>query len=250
MASTAIASGITSAFATTLIGKEEIAERTMAFHFERPDDFTFRAGQYVELSLLDPPETDWEGNTREMSLVSAPSDRDLVIATRMRETAFKRSLDGLLPGTAVQMDGPAGHFILPRSYSRPVVMIAGGIGIAPFVSMIVDATRRVLPHEIHLFYSSGWPEYTPYLAQLQRLHASNRHFHLIPTMTEMERSHVGWWGETGHVDRAMLERHLSSLDDAVYYIAGSSGMVADTENLLRRSGVEEFHIHTEQFGGY
>lgn len=250
MASTATASGITSAFATTLIGKEEIAERTMAFHFERPEEFTFRAGQYVELSLLDPPETDWEGNTREMSLVSAPSDRDLVIATRMRDTAFKRSLDALLPGAAVQMDGPSGHFTLPRNYSRRIVMIAGGIGVTPFVSMIVDATRRVLPHEIHLFYSSGWPEYTPYLAQLERLHASNRHFHFIPSMTEMERSRVEWWGETGHVDRAMLERHLTSLDGAAYYIAGASGMVVDIENLLHRSGVDEFNIHTEKFGGY
>lgn len=249
MASTATRTYSTT-FVTTLIGKEEVAEGTMAIHFERPPEFDFRAGQYVELTLRDPAETDWEGNTREMSLASAPSDRDLVIATRIRDTAFKRSLNALDPGSKVQIDGPMGGFTLTRNVWRPVVMIAGGIGITPFLSMLIDVTRRGLPQEIHLFYADGWPEHTAYLHQLERMQAGHRHVHFIPTMTEVERSHEEWRGETGRVDREMLERHLPSLPEAVYYIAGSSGMVTDTENLLRRAGAEDRDIHSEQFGGY
>jgi ferredoxin-NADP reductase len=58
----------TSARTTTLIKREEIAEGTIAFHFAKPLDFKFRAGQAVDITLLNPPETDAEGNTRAFSI--------------------------------------------------------------------------------------------------------------------------------------------------------------------------------------
>jgi hypothetical protein len=75
-----------------LTKREEIAEGTMAFHFAKPADFQFRAGQSIDLTLLNPPETDAEGNSRAFSIASAPFDNDLMIATRMRDTALKRVL--------------------------------------------------------------------------------------------------------------------------------------------------------------
>jgi len=68
---------------------EEIAEGTMAFHLAKPSDFLFRAGQSIDLTLINPPETDAGGNTRAFSIASAPFDPDLLIATRMRDTTFK-----------------------------------------------------------------------------------------------------------------------------------------------------------------
>ena len=71
---------------------EEIAEGTMAFYFDRPPGFEFKAGQSIDLTLIDPPETDFEGDTRVFSVASSPHDAHLMIATRMRDTAFKRVL--------------------------------------------------------------------------------------------------------------------------------------------------------------
>ena len=68
-----------------LISKETIADGTMAFHFSKPDDFEFRAGQCADFTLIDPPQTDQEGNVRAFSLVQAPYEPDLVVATRMRD---------------------------------------------------------------------------------------------------------------------------------------------------------------------
>ncbi len=73
-----------------LTKREEVADGTMAFHFEKPEGFLYRAGQFADFTLIDPPETDAEGNIRGFSLASAPCERDLKIATRMRDTAFKR----------------------------------------------------------------------------------------------------------------------------------------------------------------
>ena len=77
---------------STLIRREEVAEGTMAFHFEKPSGFSFRAGQFADVTLTDPPETDAKGNTRTFSIASPPFANELVFTTRMRNTAFKRSL--------------------------------------------------------------------------------------------------------------------------------------------------------------
>src|SRR6185312_5549383 len=95
-----------------LIKKEEVANETMAFHFEKPTDFIFKAGQFADFTLLNPPETDEEGNTRGFSLAHAPYEEDLMITTRMRDTAFKRVLRNLPVGTEVKLDAPYGNFVL------------------------------------------------------------------------------------------------------------------------------------------
>src|ERR1019366_830350 len=77
---------------STLMRREEVAEGTMAFHFEKPSGFSFRAGQFADVTLIDPPETDAKGNTRTFSIASPPFAEELVFTTRMRNTAFKRSL--------------------------------------------------------------------------------------------------------------------------------------------------------------
>ncbi len=87
-----------------LLDKVEVAEGTMAFHFEKPPGFDFRPGQSANLTLLNPPETDSEGNVRTFSVASAPFEDQLMFATRMRDTAFKRSLMKVPLGTAVKMD--------------------------------------------------------------------------------------------------------------------------------------------------
>ncbi|MBI1874064.1 MAG: hypothetical protein HYZ58_10825 [Acidobacteria bacterium] len=81
--------------------RDEVAERTMAFHVDKPPSFRFKEGQSVDLTLIDPPESDSEGNTRTFSIASAPQDQQLMIATRMRDTAFERVLASLPIGDMV-----------------------------------------------------------------------------------------------------------------------------------------------------
>src|SRR5262249_47852168 len=123
------------AHTTALRKREQIAEGTIAFHFEKPAGFEFRAGQFLDWTLINPLETDAEGNTRAFSIVSAPFESD-VIATRMRDTAFKRVLRSMPLGTEVKIDGPSGSFTLHKNSAKPAVFLAGGIGITPFVSMV------------------------------------------------------------------------------------------------------------------
>ena len=80
------------AYEVALKEKKQLAEGTIAFIFEKPNGFHFKAGQHIRMTLIHPPETDSEGHSRFFSLANSPQEKDLVIAMRMRDTAFKRVL--------------------------------------------------------------------------------------------------------------------------------------------------------------
>ncbi len=239
-----------SAHTARLTSRQDIAEGTMAFHFAKPADFQFRAGQSVDITLLNPPETDAEGNTRAFSIASAPFENDLLIATRMRDTAFKRVLRKAALPLEVKMEGPSGSFVLHRKAEKPGVFLAGGIGITPFLSIILQATHDKAPHQLYLFYGNRRPEDAAFLDVLTRGSKENPNFHLIATMSEMEKSHREWKGETGFINKDMLAKHLPSLQGPIYYLAGPPAMVAAMRRMLTEAGVDEDDIRTEEFSGY
>lgn len=235
---------------TKLIGKREVAEGTMEFSFERPSGFDYRAGQTVDLTLIDPPETDAEGNMRTFSLVSAPHEPMLKIATRLRDTAFKRTLKNMAPASDIALAGPFGAFFLHENAARPAVFLAGGIGITPFHSMITDAAHRALPHHLLLFYSNRRPEDAPFLSELEAIALRYPNFTFVPTMTEMAESPSAWEGERGFIDAAMLSRHLPANLMPIYYLAGPQAMVTAMRTLLNSIGVSNDDIRFEEFAGY
>jgi len=237
-------------FLVQLCDRQQVAERTIAFRLEKPVDFVFKPGQFVEITLMNPPESDAEGNSRAFSIASSPRDDSLLLATRLRESAFKRVLSHARQGTQVKIDGPFGDLRLHNDSSRTAVMLCGGIGITPFRSIIVNATENKLPHRIFLFYSNRRPEDSPFLEELQVLEKQNPRFKLIGCMTEMERSRRGWDGEREKIHRQMLEKYLGGLPSAFYYITGPPGFVAGMRKMLADSGVDDDNVRTEEFSGY
>ena len=235
---------------SVLTKREEIAEGTMAFHFARPAGFEFQAGQSIDLTLIAPPETDDEGNIRAFSIASSPLYPHLMIATRMRDTAFKRVLRKMAIGTEVNIEGPFGSFKLHRNPEKPAVLLAGGIGITPFFSIVQHAAQDSLPHTLYLFYSNRRPEDAAFLSALRDLTKQNPNFRFIPTMSEMEKSQREWGGENGFINREMLIRHVASLQGPVYYLAGPPAMVGAMRQMLVAAGAEEDDIRTEEFSGY
>ena len=233
-----------------LMRREEVAKGTMAFHFEKPFAFNFKAGQSADVTLTNPPDTDAEGNTRTFSIASPPFENELVFTTRMRDTAFKRSLKEVPLATEVKIGSAAGSFTLHKNPAKPAVFLAGGIGITPFLSIVRQADHDRLPHKLYLFYSNRRPEDAAFLDTLQTLETTNPNFHLICTMTEMSKSNKEWKGETVLIDKEMLSRHLAVLQGPIYYIAGPPTMVAAMGQTLVGAGVEEDDIRAEEFAGY
>jgi ferredoxin-NADP reductase len=233
-----------------LVRKEQVAEGTMAFTFSRPAAFEFRAGQAMDLTLIDPRQTDAEGDVRTFTIASAPFDDQLMIATRMRDTAFKRVLHAAAPGLTLKMDGPSGSFSLHKNVAKPAVFLAGGIGVTPFLSIVRQAVNDGSRRALVLFYSNRRPEDAAFLSVLEGLSGGEAGFRLVPTMTEMDTSQRPWTGETGLIDRDMLLRHIPELQGPIYYVAGPPAMVSAMQRMLAAAGVDEDDVRTEEFSGY
>jgi ferredoxin-NADP reductase len=233
-----------------LTRREAVAEGTMAFYSSKPPGFQHRAGQSLLMTLVDPPETDGEGNARTFTIASAPHEAELMIATRMRDTAFKRVLKTAPIGWVVKIDGPNGEMVLHDDPARPAVFLAGGIGITPFLSMARDAAERRLPHRLYLFYSNRRPEDAAFLPELQEMERLNPNYRLIATMAEPEKSARRWAGETGFIRREMLERHISDITAPMYYFAGPPPMTLAMQQMLEGIGIGEEAMRYEEFYGY
>lgn len=227
-----------------LIKKEEVANGTMAFHLEKPEGFTYKAGQNADFTIVNPPETDEEGNTRPFSFASSPEESDLYFATRMRDTAFKRTLKNCEELT-IEFDGPMGDFTLHQKEERPAIFLIGGIGITPIYSIIKDATSRNLPHKLYLFYSNRTQKDAAFLADLKILKDRNSNFTFVPTFTDEEVTEA----EKGYINADMIKQH-ATIDNAVFYLSGPSAMVTAMRKTLSEMGVIDDDIKTEEFSGY
>ena len=235
---------------TRLVRRETVAEGTMAFYFAKPSSFRHQAGQSLLLTLVNPPETDGEGNGRTFTIASAPHELELMIATRMRDTAFKRVLKTAPAGTTVSIDGPNGEMVLHDDVARPAVFLAGGIGITPFLAIARHAAKERLPHRLYLFYANRRPEDAAFLPELQKLEQLNPNYRLIAIMAEPEKSAQRWSGETGFIRRELLERHLADITSPMYYFAGPPPMTMAMNKMLEEIGIGEQAMRYEEFYGY
>ena len=222
----------------------------MTFHFDKPAGFTFTPGQAGDFTLTNPPETDAEGDKRSFSLAGAPYEADLIIATRMRDTAFKRSLKIIPLGTELTLDAPWGELVLHDDATIPAVFLTGGIGITPVRSIVLQATHDKVDRKLILFYSNHRPEDAAFLDELTQAQSKNPDFTLIATMTDMGKSAQPWQGETGAIDKAMLLKYLGDLATPIYYISGPPAMVDAMQKMLNEAGVKPSSIRAEEFSGY
>ena len=233
----------------TIKEKREVAKGTLFVRFDLlGEEVDFRAGQYFWLTLLDPPYDDEKGPRRHISVATSPNERGaLGLATRLRDTAFKRSLAELPVGTEVDVEHPKGEFVLPAETDLPYVFIAGGIGITVFRSMLLYIAEERLPHRVTLVYSNRDRESTAFLDELTGLAREHENIDLVLTMTEDE----GWDGETRIVGPDLLGDHLDGdLSGYRYLLAGPPGMVEAVTGSLHEAGIPEEHIRPERFSGY
>jgi ferredoxin-NADP reductase len=203
--------------------------------------------------------TDAEGNTRGFSVSSAPSEDVITITTRLRDTAFKRSLQALPLGTMVTIEGPFGDLRIDDA-TRPAVVLTGGIGITPFRSMVVEASRDGgFAQRVVVIHSNRRPADAPFLLDLQTLAQQDPNLTYVPTMTEVAPLD-DWSGERGKIDVSLLRRHLDGVSAAaffldgppypVYYLTGPPGLVRAMRSLILDLGISESDLRTEEFTGY
>jgi ferredoxin-NADP reductase len=229
--------------------KREVAKGTLLVIFDlQGEEVDFRPGQYFWVELLDPPYDDEKGARRHISVVTSPTERGILgLCTRLRDSAFKRSLVELPVGTEVEVEQPKGNFALPEDTGPHYVFVAGGIGITVFRSMLryIDDTGE--PYRVTLVYSNRDRESTAFLDELEELDARADWFRLVATMTQDS----GWGGETRRVDADMLAEVIGDdLASHRFLVAGPPAMTEGVVDALKGAGVPEERILSDGFSGY
>lgn len=226
-----------------LVSKKEIATGTTAFHFAKPKGYNYLAGQYCDWFLPQVLKSRKETGIRSFSLSSAPFEKELMITIRNRNTAFKNALNSFSKGLQIIMNGPQGDLILENS-KKSLVLIAGGIGVTPFRSIILQARNDKNPGKIFLFHFNRHVKDAPFLEEFNKL--KNKNFKYIPVITQDK----SWTGEKGHLTKNLLLKYIRSLPMATYYLAGSPDMVRNVKKELIRIKIPEEVIRQEEFDGY
>ena len=232
-----------------LVDRRMIAVRTLAFEIDPAEPFDFKAGQTCDVLIPHPAQTDDRGNARTFSIASPPGVTPLLFATRLTDSAFKRTLAEAPPGLLLELDGPYGSFTLHHNAARPAVFLAGGIGITPFHSMIADVSRRRLPHRITLLYANTSASSAPFLDELERWGRENANFRLAATITAPVTSEP-WPFDTGRIDAAFVKTHVQDPGAAVFYIAGPARFVEAMGSLVTAIGADPDSVKSEEFPGY
>jgi ferredoxin-NADP reductase len=229
--------------------KREVAKGTLLVTFDLlGHEVDFQRGQYFFVTLPDVGHQDEKGLRRHITVVTSPNERGVLgLCTRLRDTAFKRSLAELPVGAEVDVEEPKGEFVLPTETDRPYVFIAGGIGITVFRSMLRYIAEEDLRHRVTLVYSNRDQESASFLDELSALERDNPNLRLVLTMTD----DPAWEGETRRVDADLLRDHLDGeLGAFTYLVAGPPAIVEAMEKTLREAAVPEEQIRPERFSGY
>jgi len=210
--------------------------------------FSFWPGQWVDLYIAGPAEVP-DGIIGGFSMTSSPLHRDYI------ELAIKRIPEGRASvylhdraqvGDKVIIDGGYGDFYYREGMGQPLVLIAGGIGITPLMSMIRFVDEAQLDVNVTLVYSAKRPSELVFFEELQAMSARNARIrcHFTVTAPDLEP----WTGDMGRIDRGRLTPLLNAggtTAEALYFVCGPRGFAEDVEAILGELGADRSRIRRE-----
>lgn len=212
----------------------------------RPD---FTPGQYFFITLKPADEEHKEDLTHHFSIVNSPNQKNtLSLTTRLRleQSLFKRTLNEAKVGDAVEIGKIAGSFVLPEATDHPIVFIALGIGITPYMSMLRYAFEKGQKYDFTLIYSDNETASMPFLNELKQMEANNDNLKFIPVVTKDEN----WQGEKRHIDADFLKDYFEDIAANLYFVSGPPPAVKAVAENLKSAGIAEENIKTDSFSGY
>jgi ferredoxin-NADP reductase len=231
----------------TVTETREVAKGTLLVLFAVDEYPDYRPGAYFWVELPERGHADEKGLRRHISLVTSPTDLGVVgLATRLRDSAFKRTLAELEVGDEVEVEEPKGSFLLPADTTAKYVFVAGGIGITVFRSMLRYVADTGEPYRVTLVYSNRDRESAAFLDELAELEERIPGLRVVLVMTDEPE----WEGETRRLDADVLAELVGGLDDKTFLVAGPPAMAQSVADALGVAGVPEERLLTDRFSGY
>lgn len=212
---------------------------------ERCLPFTFVPGQFLNLAF-------WIGGARmnrSYSISSSPNQRehvDLTVRREPRGAVSRHIVDLLKVGDTIEAGGPVGKFTFDGTEVDSIVLISGGVGITPMVSISRYLTEQSWPGDIFFIYVCRTPSDYILADTIAALARENPKLHVIITMTRPEGT--DWQGPRGHLTAELLTQSVPELTARRIHLCGPIPMMDATKVLLAEIGVPSDQLKTEAFG--
>jgi glycine betaine catabolism B len=228
--------------------KEEIAEGTLQVELGLAEGTVdFKAGQFFSLKFPQLVTGDGRSNVRLFGLVNSPAvNTKIITITREGVSDFKKYLQTAEEGIEGEVREIKGDMTLPENNLKPLVIITGGIGIVPYLSMVCEMFEKKLDYSVTLIYSNTNKARTIYLDKLQEWAKMLTGFKLVLTMTQDS----SWPGQKGRIDEQMIRESVKNIDEATFMISGTPRFVPSMVKLLNGLGVKPENRKFEIFTGY
>ncbi len=222
----------------TLVDKKTVAPDTTSFIFRPEAEFTWQAGQFIKYRL-DNPTPDERHQDRFFTISTAPFEKNLMLTTRFtanKSSTFKKDLQNLPVGNVIQAQGPSGNFILENP-NQKYVFIAGGIGITPFRSILLEMAHQNQPINVILLYANKTADFV-FKDELEKLKQTNPDFR------------IEYFVDPARIDQNSIKQKVFDFNDRLFYVSGPEPMVEGTLDILEKMGLGKDNIKRDYFPGY
>lgn len=228
----------------SFVGRESLTPSVEELSFRASRLLRFEAGQYLELEVPH-AHADSRGTRREFSIVSAPEELPVVKVAMRRgsQSTYKKALAEIEPGAELSVSGIWGDFVLPRNPATPVLLVAAGIGVTPFVSQLRHLRLSGGARDAVFVYVASGAEELAFRDDLEQAGIPV----IIFTRDEPGDLPAHWqWAEGVRLDADGLHQVVPDLSSRHAYISGPPGLIADLAPALEKA----HGLTTDAFSGY
>lgn len=222
----------------TLIEKRQETLDAVSFFLKPSSPILWTPGQFL-IYTLNHINPDNRGKMRFFTISSAPFENHIAISTKIDDknpSSFKKALSQMQLGGKIEGKGPDGNFILEDVFAE-YVFIAGGIGITPFRSIILDLANDKSPINVTLLYANKTADIL-FKNELEEIAKSNPNFK------------INYFISPSHITKGSIQEFVPDLKKPLYYISGPNNMAEDLLAVLKGLGIEGKRIKLDYFHGY
>lgn len=222
-----------------LLEKKQETEDTFSFIFLPEEPLSWKAGQFIFYTIPH-EDKDGRGDTRHFTITTPPYENKIMLTTRysfQKSSSFKKALFAKEPGDIVEVRDIRGNFTI-EDVDNKFVFIAGGIGITPFYSILLELENQKKIKDIILIYSNRKKENIVFRDELERMNKEHPGLRIVYIFSPQ------------HCDKELIQESVSDIQKRIFYLSGPFRMVKSVEEALKELKVDKNKIKKDYIPGY
>lgn len=222
-----------------LVHSELLTPNIKSLSFEVEGIKKYKSGQYFNIRLPEYPKS-----IRSFSTASSPEEKGILEfgIQLLNGGALSPKLFNLKKGQQVEISGPFGSFTWKSNNKKPLLLIAGGSGLVPFISMLRHHYNNYVKRKINLLISIKTAQELIYSNELKKMQQKDQDLQIELHLTKESN---------GRINQELLQKSIQIFKTApLIYVCGSTAFTDNVYNMLLKLGVESKHIFRERFGPF